>query len=313
MEFDEAASHGLLIIWAIICKVGEVVPITILAPAKINLSLDVTGRLENGYHTLEMIMQTISLYDEVVLHKAGEGIEIICDNPFVPVGENNICHKAARAFFNRTGFPGGVKIGLSKKIPHGAGLAGGSSDAAAVLKGLNVMYSAGLSTEELLELGLECGADVPFCITEGTCFAEGIGERLTKLPSFAGFSVIVIVPEFAVSTAWVYRNFRMDDCVKRPDSKKLIEAVKNRDINTLAQGMVNVLESVTVVKYPEIEGIKRDIKRNGALGSLMSGSGPSVFGLFESENSAQKAFRVLKNRYRYIYMVSTVDGGKIYG
>lgn len=287
--------------------------ITILAPAKINLSLDVTGRLENGYHTLEMIMQTISLYDEVVLHKAGDGIEIKCDNPLVPVDENNICHRAAKIFFDKTSISGGVIIELKKRIPQGAGLAGGSADAAAVLKGLNIMYSAGFSTNELLELGLECGADVPFCIAGGTCFAGGIGEKLTKLPSFAGFYVIVIVPEFAVSTAWVYRNFRMDACIKRPDNKMLAEAIKKRDLRSLAQGMVNVLESVTVAKYPEIEGIKKDIKRNGALGSLMSGSGPSVFGLFESESSALKAFSVLKNRYRYIYMVSTVDGGRVYG
>lgn len=287
--------------------------ITILAPAKINLSLDVTGKLENGYHTLEMIMQTISLYDEVVLHNGEAGIEIICDNPLVPVDENNICHKAAIVFFNKTNIPGGVKIELKKRIPQGAGLAGGSADAAAVLKGLNIMYSAGLSMDELLELGLECGADVPFCITGGTCFAEGVGEKLTKLPSFAGINIVVVVPDFAVSTAWVYKNYRMDDPIKHPDSKKLVEAIKKRDLQKLAQGTANVLESVTVVKYPEIEGIKREVKSHGALGSLMSGSGPSVFGLFENENTAHKAFGALKNRYRNTYMVSSVDGGRIYG
>lgn len=287
--------------------------ITLSAPAKINLSLDVTGELDNGYHTLEMIMQTVSLYDEVRLQKVDNGIGIICDNPLVPVDESNICHKAARAFFRKALEKGGVKIEIKKRIPIGSGLAGGSSNAAAVLKGLNIIYNTGFSTEELAEIGLECGADVPFCLTEGTCLVEGIGEKITKLPSFEGINVIIIAPEFSVSTAWVYQNYRMDDCVKHPDTKRLVEAIRRKSLSELVKGMGNVLESVTVVKHPEIEGIKRDLKSHGSCGSIMSGSGPATFGLFEDEKTAQRAYTALKEKYRRVFLISTIDGGKIYG
>ncbi len=282
------------------------------APAKINLSLDVTGKLENGYHTLEMIVQTISLFDEVTLQKA-ESITVTCDNPTVPVDSSNICHKAARVFFHKTHCRGGVKILIKKRIPVGAGLAGGSTDAAAVLKGLDVIYNTRLSEQELLDLGLACGADVPFCLTGGTCLAEGIGEILTKLSPLKDINFVLIVPEFPVSTAWVYQNFRKCDSIRHPDTKMLINAIHRNDLKQIARRMENVLESVTVVMYPEIEEIKRDLKRQGALGSLMSGSGPSVFGLFENENAARKAYNELRNKHRQIHMVSTVDGGKAYG
>lgn len=294
------------------------------AHAKINLSLDVTGRLENGYHTLQMIMQTISLCDEVILEKTLEGIEIICDDPDLPCDERNICHRAAKEFFERTGIARngsdktcqkytGVRIDIKKRIPAAAGLAGGSADAAAVLKGLNILYRIGLDLRGLAEIGVRCGADVPFCLYGGTCLAEGIGEKLTRLPSFSGVGVVVIVPEFSVSTEWVYRNYSMNDCKKHPDTSTLITAIKAGDIEKVARGMVNVLESVTVVKYPEINDIKLALRKSGAMGTLMSGSGPSVFGLFEAPGKARDAFEELKNRYKRIYLVSTTDGGEIYG
>lgn len=279
--------------------------LTISAPAKINLSLDITGKLDNGYHTLEMILQTISLSDEVVIWKTPDGVEIACDNPDVPLDGRNICDRAARAFFRETGIQGGVKIEIRKRIPIGAGLAGGSTDAAAVLKGLNTLYETRLSQEELLALGLQCGADVPFCLTGGTCLARGIGEKLTALPVFSGVHAVLVMPEFSVSTAWVYQNYRMNDPVRRPDTKAIISAIRNRDIEKVAQGMRNVLESVTAVKYPEIEGIKRDLKASGALGSMMSGSGPSVFGLFEDEQKALRAFEMLQKQYRYTWHITT--------
>lgn len=287
--------------------------ITLSAPAKINLSLDVTGKLENGYHTLEMVMQTISLCDDVWIEKADGETSVFCDHPDVPCDDGNICVKAARAFFQKTSIPGGVKIRITKRIPIGAGLAGGSSDAAAVLKGLNILYGAGLTQRELADIGLSCGADVPFCLAGGTCVARGIGEKLTRLHSFAGVHIVLVAPEFPVSTAWVYQNYRMDSPVRHPDTNRLITAIMNRDIAGLAKGMKNVLESVTAVKYPEIEGIKHDLKSVGALGSIMSGSGPSVFGLFEDSERASRAFLELKDQYRRIYIVSTTDGGKDYG
>lgn len=279
--------------------------ITLSAPAKINLSLDITGKRDDGYHTLEMVLQTISLKDELLLKKTAEGIEIACNNPQVPCDETNICHKAARIFFQRASVRGGMKLQIHKKIPVGAGLAGGSTNAAAVLKGLNVLYDAGLSHEELLEMGLQCGADVPFCLTGGTCLARGIGEKLTMLPPFSGVHVILIMPDFPVSTAWVYQNYRLDDPVRHPDTQAIITAIRLGDKAKVAREMKNVLESVTAVKYPEIEGIKRDLRNRGAIGSMMSGSGPSVFGLFENEETARKAYSILQRQYEKIFLVTT--------
>jgi len=287
--------------------------IILSAPAKINLFLDVTGKLQNGYHTLDMVMQTISLEDEILLEKTTVGIEISSGNPEVPSGRENICHKAAGAFFEGTARTGGIKITIKKRIPVAAGLGGGSSDAAAVLKGMNILYDTGLTPKELCGIGLQCGADVPYFLTGGTCRARGIGEVLTKLPSFAGVYAVLVMPDFSVSTAWVYQNYRTDDPVRHPDTQTLISAIRARDIHKVARNMKNVLESVTAVKYPEIEGIKRDLKRYGALGSLMSGSGPSVFGLFESGEKAAKAFSELQKTYKQIYLVSTTDGGEEYG
>ncbi|MBP7175655.1 MAG: 4-(cytidine 5'-diphospho)-2-C-methyl-D-erythritol kinase [Thermoclostridium sp.] len=279
--------------------------LTMSAPAKINLSLDITGKLDNGYHSLEMILQTISLKDEISLEKQNESIAIECNHPFVPLDDRNICSRAARAFFLKTGIQGGVKIRIDKKIPIGAGLAGGSTNAAATLKGLNALYDVGLSGEDLIELGLQCGADVPFCLAGGTCLARGIGEKLTPLPALRGLHAVLIMPDFSVSTAWVYQNYRMDDPVRHPNTQAIVAAIRQGDIARVAREMKNVLESVTAVKYPEIEGIKRDLKNRGALGSMMSGSGPSVFGLFSDAEQAQRAFSILQNQYENIWLVTT--------
>ena len=312
--------------------------IKIKAYAKINLALDVTGRLENGYHTLRMIMQTISLYDEIVIEKTQEGIEILCDNPGLPRDERNICHKAAREFFVRTGIwgfyngdfdgktpgtgydsgkncpkYGGVRVNIKKRIPVGAGLAGGSADAAAVLKGLNILYGTGLDISELAETGLKCGADVPFCLYGGTCLAEGIGEKLTRLPLLDGVSVVVVKPDFSVSTEWVYRNYNLNSPKEHPDIDSIIPAIGAKDIAKVARKMRNVLESVTAAKYPEINEIKHTLVNLGALGSMMSGSGPSVFGLFDNTEKAEAAYTELKKIYNQTYLVSTTDGGEIYG
>ncbi len=279
--------------------------LTMSAPAKINLSLDITGKLENGYHTLEMILQTISLKDEILMEKQADGITLCCDHPLVPQDDRNICHKAARAFFLKTRIQGGIKIKIQKKIPIGAGLAGGSTNAAAVLKGLNILYDAGLSLEELMEIGLQCGADVPFCLMGGTCLTRGIGERLSRLTDFTGVHAVLIMPGFSVSTAWVYQNYRMDNAMKHPDTQAILSAMRLNDIAKVAREMKNVLETVTAVKYPEIEGIKRDLKNSGALGSMMSGSGPSVFGLFENREKAQRAVASLQDQYPDIWLVNT--------
>ena len=283
--------------------------ITIAAPAKINLSLDITGKLENGYHALDTIMQTISIEDKITLAKTGRQISVLCDHPQVPQGNGNICHKAAEAFFEKTALEGGVIITIDKNIPVAAGLAGGSSDAAAVIKGLNLLYGTGLTQREMCEIGLKCGADVPYCIVAGTCRAKGIGEKLTKLPSFAGVYIVLVVPDFFVSTAWAYKNYDLNKTDEKPRTEELISYIRGRDIKNTAERMVNVLESVTAKKHPEIQEIKNDIKKSGACGSVMSGSGPSVFGLFENEEKARIAFSVIREKYNRSYLAFTVDGG----
>ena len=283
--------------------------ITIAAPAKINLSLDITGKLENGYHALDTIMQTISIEDKITLAKTGRQISVLCDHPQVPQGNGNICHKAAEAFFEKTALEGGVIITIDKNIPVAAGLAGGSSDAAAVIKGLNLLYGTGLTQREMCEIGLKCGADVPYCIVAGTCRAKGIGEKLTKLPSFAGVYIVLVVPDFFVSTAWAYKNYDLNKTDEKPRTEELISYIRGRDIKNTAERMANVLESVTAKKHPEIQEIKNDIKKSGACGSVMSGSGPSVFGLFENEEKARIAFSVIREKYNRSYLTLTVDGG----
>ena len=283
--------------------------ITIAAPAKINLSLDITGKLENGYHALDTIMQTISIEDKITLAKTGRQISVLCDHPQVPQGNGNICHKAAEAFFEKTALEGGVIITIDKNIPVAAGLAGGSSDAAAVIKGLNLLYGTGLTQREMCEIGLKCGADVPYCIVAGTCRAKGIGEKLTKLPSFAGVYIVLVVPDFFVSTAWAYKNYDLNKTDEKPCTEELISYIRGRDIKNTAERMANVLESVTAKKHPEIQEIKNDIKKSGACGSVMSGSGPSVFGLFENEEKARIAFSVIREKYNRSYLTLTVDGG----
>ena len=283
--------------------------ITIAAPAKINLSLDITGKLENGYHALDTIMQTISIEDKITLAKTGRQISVLCDHPQVPQGNGNICHKAAEAFFEKTALEGGVIITIDKNIPVAAGLAGGSSDAAAVIKGLNLLYGTGLTQREMCEIGLKCGADVPYCIVAGTCRAKGIGEKLTKLPSFAGVYIVLVVPDFFVSTAWAYKNYDLNKTDEKPCTEELISYIRGRDIKNTAERMANVLESITAKKHPEIREIKNDIKKSGACGSVMSGSGPSVFGLFENEEKARIAFSVIREKYNRSYLTLTVDGG----
>ena len=283
--------------------------ITIAAPAKINLSLDITGKLENGYHALDTIMQTISIEDKITLAKTGRQISVLCDHPQVPQGNGNICHKAAEAFFEKTALEGSVIITIDKNIPVAAGLAGGSSDAAAVIKGLNLLYGTGLTQREMCEIGLKCGADVPYCIVAGTCRAKGIGEKLTKLPSFAGVYIVLVVPDFFVSTEWAYKNYDLNKTDEKPRTEELISYIRGRDIKNTAERMANVLESVTAKKHPEIQEIKNDIKKSGACGSVMSGSGPSVFGLFENEEKARIAFSVIREKYNRSYLTLTVDGG----
>ncbi|MCX7712011.1 MAG: 4-(cytidine 5'-diphospho)-2-C-methyl-D-erythritol kinase [Clostridia bacterium] len=276
------------------------------ARAKINLSLDVLRKRPDGYHDLRMIMQTIELHDKVGLEVIEAGIEIRCDHPSIPLGNSNIAYKAAELLINEYKISKGVRIRIEKNIPVAAGLAGGSTDAAAVLKGMNRIFSLGLSRTELMALGKKIGADVPYCIRGGTMLAEGIGEVLTELPAFRGVSIVLIKPRIDVSTAWVYKSLNFDNIDTRPNTSLLMDAIRENKPDILAQNMANVLETVTIKEYGIINIIKEKLMDLGAMGSMMSGSGPTVFGIFRDEQAAQKAFSALDKKDWDCFITKTI-------
>lgn len=279
--------------------------IKLKARAKINLGLDVLRKREDGYHEVRMIMQTIQLYDKIDLTLSEEpGIRIQTNLPYLPVNEDNLVYKAARLLMDEFSVSQGVDIRLRKYIPVAAGMAGGSSDAAAVLVGVNKLFALGLSKKDLMERGAKIGADVPFCVMRGTALAEGIGEKLTPLPPLSGCCLVIAKPKISVSTKFVYGNLKADELTQHPDIDGQIEALKNGDLKALCRRMGNVLETVTVPAYPVIGKIKKAMLEYGALGSLMSGSGPTVFGIFEEEEAAKKACEFLENvdEIRQVYL-----------
>ncbi len=263
--------------------------IELAAYAKINLGLDVVRRLENGYHEVKMVMQTIGLHDTLRLEKTKEGIALFVDSSEAPADENNLAYKAARLLKEHCGVAEGISIHLQKRIPVAAGMAGGSTDAAAVLKGMNRLFSLGLSEEELCGIGVRLGADVPYCIMGGTALAEGIGEKLTVLPDAPDSVVLVAKPPVSVSTKYVYETLRLSEIEKHPDIDGMVRAVREGSLAGIVSRMENVLESVTEKEYSVITGIKHFMEENGAKKALMSGSGPTVFGIYEDRADAEKA------------------------
>lgn len=260
------------------------------ALGKINLGLDVLGKRENGYHDVRMVMQTVYLYDQIWMVKTKEpGIWLSTNLFYLPVNENNLAYRAAELLMKEFGIQEGIKIILDKHIPVAAGMAGGSSNAAAVLFGMNRMFSLGLSQKELMERGVSLGADVPYCIMRGTVLAEGIGEKLTPLPPMPRCFVLLAKPSISVSTKMVYEKLDSHEIAKHPDIDGIIEGLKGRDLLSVAACMGNVLEKVTVEAYPVINEIKEVMKKQGALNAMMSGSGPTVFGLFDDKKKAKKA------------------------
>lgn len=265
------------------------------ALAKINLGLDVIRRREDGYHEVKMIMQTIGLYDKIRLKKIKKPeIQVKTNLFYLPDNENNLVYKAAKLLMEEFEITEGIHIELQKFIPVAAGMAGGSSDAAAVLYGMNRMFELGLSMEELKKRGVKIGADVPYCIMRGTALAEGIGEKLTPLMPAPKCKVLIAKPPISVSTKFVYENLKLDEHTSHPDIDSLVKDIEAGDLQGLAEHMGNVLESVTIPHYPVIEEIKNKMKQQGALNAMMSGSGPTVFGLFEQEEQAKQAYQVLK-------------------
>ena len=260
------------------------------ALAKINLGLDVLRRREDGYHEVKMVMQTINLYDKIVLRKIKKPeIRVKTNLFYLPENENNLVYQAAKLLMDEFEIEGGVAIDLQKFIPVAAGMAGGSSDAAAVLFGMNRLFGLELTRQELMERGVLLGADVPYCILRGTVLAEGIGEKLTVLPSIPKCAVLIAKPPVSVSTRVVYEALDSKEIVKHPDIDGLIRALEEGSLKTVAACMGNVLEDVTIPKYPVIREIKQEMLEAGALNAMMSGSGPTVFGLFENKIKARNA------------------------
>lgn len=281
--------------------------IELKALAKINLGLDVLGRRENGYHDVRMVMQSIYLYDDVRIEKTQEEeIRVVSNLNFLPSGEGNIAYKAAKLLKDEFEISGGVRITLNKHIPVAAGLAGGSSDAAAVLYGMNRMFRLGLSRQELMDRGVKLGADVPYCIMRGTVLAEGIGEELSELPAMPKCTVLIAKPPVSVSTKTVYEALDSGKTEKHPDIDGIITGLKNHDLRQIAGAMGNVLEDVTIPMHPVIEDIKNEMKACGALNAMMSGSGPTVFGLFENRADARAAQRKIREKSltRQVYVTT---------
>jgi len=277
------------------------------AMGKINLTLDVINKRADGYHNLKMVMQTVELHDVLELKKLENGITVLCENSLVPTNDSNIAFKAANALCEYTDRKLNVAIHIEKNIPVSAGMAGGSSDAAAVLKGMNELFGLNLKKDELLKIGKTIGADVPYCLCGGTMLAEGIGDILTPLDPLNGVNIVLVKPRIEVSTAWVFKNFKESDVLERPDTDALINALKKNDLRTIGSKLSNVLESVTVRANPVIDEIKSKLLDCGAIGSLMSGSGPTVFGIFEDYSSAQKAFNKMSDMIQLdCYLTKTI-------
>ncbi len=287
--------------------------ISLKALAKINLGLDVVRRREDGYHEVRMIMQTIQLYDRLDIKRTHEpGIQIQTNLSFLPVNENNLIYKAAKLLMDEFSITDGVSVKLDKRIPVAAGMAGGSTDAAAMLIGVNRLFSLGLTKRQLMERGVQIGADVPYCIMRGTALAEGIGEALSPLPPMVKCPVLIAKPSISVSTKFVYQNLKLDDTTIHPDIDRLINDIKAKNLHDIAAHMGNVLETVTIPNYPVIDEIKKHMLSNGAVGAMMSGSGPTVFGLFDDEDTAKKAYKAMRSSHlaRQVYLTSVYNNRK---
>ena len=281
--------------------------IRLKALAKINLGLDVVGQQENGYHLVRMVMQTIHLFDSVQIQKTRTpGIQLTSNMKFLPRDEHNIAYKAADLLMQEFKITEGIHINITKRIPECAGMAGGSTDAAAVLYGMNQMFGLKLSYRQMAKRGLTLGADVPYCLMRGTALAEGIGEKLTRLPAMPRCLVVVAKPAVSVSTKWVYENLNLDKHMVHPDIDRLLTGIEQQNLKKMAMHMGNILEEVTAKEYPVITQIKENLTSHGAIRAMMSGSGPTVFALFEKRGEAQKAADALRisGLVRQIYVTT---------
>ena len=272
----------------------------IRANAKINLALDVIGERPNGYHDVRMIMQSVNLYDELKINANNSDCIILkSDNSEILCDESNLIYRAAKLLQDTVNHHDGVTISLNKNIPVAAGMAGGSTDAAATLVGLNELFGYGLTSKELRDIGVKLGADIPFCIEGGTYLSEGIGEILTPISDAPDCYLVIAKPDINVSTKYVYDNLVLDNNTRHPDVDYMLSQIESNSLTGVASCLGNILESVTVKKYGIINDIKSVLLREGALNSLMSGSGPTVFGIFDNIDSARRALKILKSEINF--------------
>lgn len=287
--------------------------IAVKALAKINLGLDVVRKREDGYHEVKMVMQTIHLFDRLEMKKTqADEITITTNLTFLPTNENNLVYKAAKLLKDEFSMKDGIHVKLHKHIPVAAGMAGGSTDAAAVLYGMNSMFELGLSKGELMQRGVKIGADVPYCIMRGTALAEGIGEKLTALPPMVKCPVLIAKPQISVSTKFVYENLKLNEGIVHPDIDTLVSDIEAKDLPKIAADMGNILETVTIPNYPVIAQIKDLMKEQGALNAMMSGSGPTVFGLFDTEETAVRAYEKMRKSglAKQVYLTSIYNNAR---
>lgn len=276
---------------------------------KINLFLNIKEKLKTGYHSLNSVMQSVEMYDEILLDSTdNDEITIKCNDPLIPVNEKNTCYKAAAIIKEIYHIKSGAFIKINKTIPSEAGLAGGSSNCAAVIRGLNTLWNLNITDDEMSEIGLKIGADVPFCLTGGTCLTEGIGEKLTKLNDFVWNDILIVKPEFSMSTAFVYNNLT-SDYHNIYNINDILNYIDLCDYSNAALSARNVLEMVVEKFHPEIDAIKKIMIQNGALSSLMTGSGSAVFGLFPNRNSLKTAYSIVSSIYPQTFITGTITEG----
>lgn len=278
----------------------------IKAYGKINIALDVIGKRDDGYHLLRMIMQTVDIYDELEFKRNEQGVHITSNKDFVPTDNRNLVYKAVELFCETYGVEKAISIHIEKNIPVEAGMAGGSTDAAATLRAMRDIYRPHITDEELMILGVRIGADVPYCIRGGTALCEGIGEIITELMPFKNKILVVVKPDFGVSTVATYKGFKLNEVNEHPKVDELILAMKKDDLNYVAENMMNLLELVTLKEYKEIDEIKEFICNEGALGAMMSGSGPTVFGFFDNHGKAIACAEKLEVNYSEVFVTRTI-------
>ena len=263
---------------------------------KINLGLDVVRRRPDGYHEVRMIMQTVGLCDTLVMKKtAGEAVTMRCDLSFLPTDRKNLVYQAVELMKEKYHISSGITVDLKKRIPVAAGMAGGSSNCAAAIKGMNELFGLNLSKEEMCEIGVLLGADVPYCIWGGTALAEGIGEKLTRIPPIPDCWILIAKPGISVSTAFAYKNLKLDQLERHPDIDGMIRDLEEQNLDGICSKLENVLETVTIPKHPIIRELKEHLLEHGAEGALMSGSGPTVFGIYKEKRTARKALESLRS------------------